>query len=181
MSTNDVPGHDPANNDKLAMGCWAEHKDGSLIFVESTEGNRVVYSIFDTAKEPIVAYRDAMPEINFKRQFSWDPSDKSKDRWTWHDKTPFDWDRVIRKGATDGPYYASADGLKTAAQRVADSLQLRARELDVDRYSNMQDQELARTGAIFSKLTKAINDLPTMVADAVKSAIGSPNSRKKKR
>lgn len=49
MSTNDVPGANPKNADVLAMGCWAEHEDGSLIFVESVEGGTVVYSIFDIA------------------------------------------------------------------------------------------------------------------------------------
>jgi len=33
MSTNDVPGAKAANNDALAMGCWAEHADGSLILM----------------------------------------------------------------------------------------------------------------------------------------------------
>lgn len=31
MSTNDVPGAKTENRDVLAMGCWAEHEDGSLI------------------------------------------------------------------------------------------------------------------------------------------------------
>lgn len=50
MSTNDVPGANPVNGDKLGMGCWAEHQDGSMILVEGTEGNRVIYSIFDMAR-----------------------------------------------------------------------------------------------------------------------------------
>jgi hypothetical protein len=62
MSTQDVPGHGSAKSDTLAMGVWGEHNDGSLLFVESTEGGRVIYSIFDMAQMPIVEYRDAMPD-----------------------------------------------------------------------------------------------------------------------
>ena len=58
MSTNDVPGADPRNSDELATGCWAEHEDGSLIFVESTEVNRVIYSVFDMSRTPPLEYRD---------------------------------------------------------------------------------------------------------------------------
>jgi len=63
MSTNDVPGHNPVNNDELRSNCWAEHDDGSLILVQSTEGGRVIYMMFDLSVEPVVEYRDAMPEI----------------------------------------------------------------------------------------------------------------------
>lgn len=97
MSTNDVPGANPANNDELRMGCWAEYEDESLIFVYSTEMGRVVYTIFYVSESPVVEYRDAMPEAQFKDQFSWDPDDDSV-KWTWHDKMPFPWDRVIRAG-----------------------------------------------------------------------------------
>ena len=54
MSTTDVPGANPANRDELGVGSWAEHADGSLIFVESTEGDRVVYSMFDVSAEPVM-------------------------------------------------------------------------------------------------------------------------------
>lgn len=113
MSTNDVPGHKASNNDVLAMGSWAESKDGSLIFVESVENGRVIYSMFDTRHTPVLEYREAMPESDFKPAFSW-KADRSglKDKkasgvpadilWTWHDKMPFPWDRVIKNGARDG-------------------------------------------------------------------------------
>src|SRR5437868_2055043 len=104
MATTDVPGANPANGDQLKMGCWAEHSDGSLIFVESTEGGRVVYSIFDMSKMPIIEYRDAMPEDTFKKTFSRRDGNLliRTINWTWHDKTPFPWDRVIKAGALDG-------------------------------------------------------------------------------
>lgn len=141
MSTNDVPGANPANRDKLAMGCWAEHSDGSLILVESVEpegagptvkSNRVVYSIFDLGLVQPVEYRDAMPEDGFKKQFSWkaDRGAKVDDeiRWTWHDKKPFPWERVFDDFPA-GQRMASAVATRTAAQKVADSIGLRAQEL----------------------------------------------------
>lgn len=80
MSTNDVPGAIENNHDELAMGCWAEHEDGSLLFVESTEGGRVIYSIFNMSVEPIVEYRDAMPLRGFEDLFSWSRKKKSVSR-----------------------------------------------------------------------------------------------------
>lgn len=115
MSTDDVPGYKPEHRDELAMGCWAEHADGSLIVVESTEGGRVVYSIFDTSLKPVTEFRDAMAEGAFKTQYSW----KGKgDRWTWHDKTPFPWDRVIAAGARPGTRYADVEDTLSEAERV---------------------------------------------------------------
>lgn len=43
MSTNDVPGFDPANGDELHMGCWAEHKKAAAY----------------TGKQPITRLRTA--------------------------------------------------------------------------------------------------------------------------
>lgn len=142
MSTNDVPGANPANRDKLAAMCWAEHRDGSLILVESVEPDvggksRVVYSIFDLGLVQPVEYRDAMPEDGFKKVFSWVPGDVEDDgddddlgkiRWTWHDKTPFPWSRVFDDFPA-GQRMASAVATRTAAQRVADSIGVRAQEL----------------------------------------------------
>lgn len=121
MSTNDVPGAKVANNDELAMGCWAEHEDGSLLVVESTEGSRVIYSMFDLSKKQIIEYRDAMPEDDFKEEFSWDPNKAGSVRWTWHDKTPFPWDRVIKQGARDGMHLPSADDYQAVAEKIARS------------------------------------------------------------
>lgn len=128
MSTNDVPGSVLANRDVLAMGCWAEHDDGSLVFVESVEGGRVVFSVFDMAVEPKVEYRTALPEDGFKERFSWDPhrdDDDDNIRWTWHDKTRFPWETVMASFPA-GEKYVSAHDQETAAQRVARSLDLRA-------------------------------------------------------
>ena len=146
MSTNDVPGAKAANGDVLAMGCWAEHEDGSLILVESVEAGSVVYSIFDVAQEPPVEYRDAMPEQGFKTRFSWPTKDVI--RWTWHDKTPFPWTRVMRDFPAGAKHVTAKDHLSAAA-RVAESLQLRAEALrDRDLERPVQRAALAIAEAI---------------------------------
>lgn len=170
MSTNDVPGNDPDNADELHSGCWAEHDDGSLIFVTDTENGRVIYSMFDMSKEPIQEYRDSMAEERFKKFFSWndaDPYNKvgkkgkktvPKEKWVWHDKTPFPWDKIIKHGATDGPRYASATDLLTAAERVAQSLKLRASEVSGD-LSHLTERTIRRAGGILDKLKRAASEL----------------------
>ena len=151
MSTNDVPGAKPENRDKLAMGCWAEHEDGSLIFVESVEGGSVVYSIFDLAKDPPVEYRDAMPEKGFKRQFSWKGDDDIK--WTWHDKTPFPWDRCM-KDFPSGTKEPSALATISAAERIKNSLNLRA--------SQLRPIQTKKGRKILKKLSKTLQQVEEM-------------------
>ncbi len=180
MSTNDVPGANPSNHDQLGMGNWAEHKDGSLIFVESTEGNRVIYSVFDMSRDPPIEYRDAMPEVNFKKNYTWDPK-VSSDKWTWHDKTPFPWDRIIKGGIKDGFRPAAAQHTvnaaqeimesqnrfakeatedRTAAQRVADSLHLEGQEIDRSNIMHRVDQTMSAMSGVLSRLADAISNLP---------------------
>jgi len=141
MSTNDVPGANSIHNDVLAMGCWAEHKDGSLILVNSTEGGRVIYSIFDVDTDPITEFRDAMPEKGFEKHFSWKKGIKNSVKWIWHDKTPFPWDRIIKQGAKDGIRYASAHDQLNAAQKVAKSLTLHGKDFDKEVLDHVQDIE----------------------------------------
>ena len=155
MSTNDVPGANPKNNDELAMGCWAEHEDGSLIIVESTEDKRVIYSIFDMSKESITEYRDAMPIISFEKTFSWNAK-TSKEKWTWHDKTPFPWNRIIKKGFSDGSKLPSADHIISAAERVAESLRLRGEEVDHD-IRHRCDDTRTRVNTILDKIGSALD------------------------
>lgn len=162
MSTNDVPGlkdntGKSKHNDELAMGAWAEHDDGSLIFVESVEDGRVVYSVFDLAETEVVEYRDAMSELGFKKAFSWDSDDKIIDSpWTWHDKTAFPWDRVIASGSKQGTRHASADQLLSAAERVARSRAMHRRQFDYD-------SALAKAGSvgrtIVDKVQRALGEL----------------------
>ena len=142
------------------MGCWAEHDDGSLIFVESTEGGRNIYSVFDMDKKPVVEYRDSMADGAFKKQYSYDGG--KKDRWTWHDKTAFPWDRIIKAGAKDGVRHASADDLITAAERVRRSREInRGHDVDPEEVLSRVDR-LGETAAnLVRKLQKAISDLPS--------------------
>lgn len=161
LSHNDVPGlkddsGKSKHNDELAMGCWAEHEDGSLILVEGTEDGRVVYSVFDLSDE-IVEYRDAMSELGFKKAFSWTEDDKIIDSpWTWHDKTPFPWDTVIASGSRQGGRPASADHLMSAAEKVARSRDMHRRAFDYD-------SALMRAGAtgrkIVDKVQRALGEL----------------------
>lgn len=160
MSTPDVPGSNPANRDVLSMGCWAEHDDGSLILIESTENNRIIYSIFDMAKDPIIEYRDAMPDVSFKSTYSWKPGKPKQDKWTWHDKTAFPWDRVIKTGFSDGQRFASAAGLQTAAERVAESLRLRGQKFDADQHQHKAPTQVPITAnVIMDKLGRAFQEL----------------------
>lgn len=152
MSTNDVPGANPANADVLAMGCWAEHDDGSLIFVESVEAAKVVYSMFDVAVKPPVEYRHVMDEPQFKMYFTWKPGEvadaqgkpaagrtqrTSGERWTWHDKTLFPWTRVLGD-FPPGQRDVVAEHTLSAAERVAQSLNIRAEAIR-DRYRTVAE------------------------------------------
>lgn len=130
MSTHDVPGANPANRDRLAGGAWAEHDDGSLILVHQIEAGTVVYSIYDLSREPYVEYTDSMAETTFKTRFSWRPEDHDDDDliWTWHDQTPFPFDRVF-ENFTPQTRSVSAIATMTAAERVAESLQLQAQRV----------------------------------------------------
>lgn len=156
MSTDDVPGANPSNGDELKMGCWAEHDDGSLMFVYSTESNRVIYSLFDLQTPPPMEYRDAMAEATFKKAFSWRTG--STEKWTWHDKTPFPWDRIIKAGIRDGLRPASAADQLSAARRVADNLRIHGAAV-TDDLSHMAETTVRRSSGIWDKLSRAVAEL----------------------
>jgi hypothetical protein len=166
MSTNDVPGYNSNNRDELTMGCWAEHEDGSLIFVESVENHRVIYSIFDMCKDPLVEYRDALSEDDFKKNFSWVDTTTAKKsskslnlKWTWHDKTRFPWERVIKSGAKDGLRYACASDMMTAAERVAESLKLRAQAVSDRTHMVETTRSPSKIGGFLRTLANALDEL----------------------
>lgn len=161
MGTHDVPSHKSAAADELMMGCWSEHKDGSLILVESTEGGRVVYSIFDMEKSPIVEYRDAMAEGAFKVAFSWDPKDPNSQKWLWHNRTLFPWDRIIKAGGKDGVKHASADEQLNAAERVRRSREIhRGEPVDTEAAKRKVDTLAGKAKSILKRLQEAISNLP---------------------
>jgi len=157
MSTEDVPGANPANKDVLAAGCWAEHEDGSLLYVKGTENDQVVYELYDLDQDPPVSYQDAMREEAFKKAFSYPPVGRSKEKWTWHDKTPFPWHRVMRTFDKPRPDYADVHDRLSAAERTARSLRLRAQKLTPEGVAPMTPQSVPAGGrGIVAKLKKAI-------------------------
>lgn len=96
MATLDVPGANPDNKDVLGVGNWAEHNDGSLILINSLNDDRVIFSVFDMIKG--VEHRSTMPVDEFNRQFSANLEKQPgelDDKWLWHDKTEFPWDRLF--------------------------------------------------------------------------------------
>lgn len=128
MSIQDVPGANLVNKDVLTVGCWAEHQDGSLIFIKGTENNQIVYELHDTQTKQY--YPDAMRAFDFKTAFSFPPTGKSAFKWTWHDKTPFPWARVMQSVGRPVPRHADVRDMLSAAAQVAESLKLRAVKLE---------------------------------------------------
>lgn len=161
MSTNDVPGASASNNDILHQGCWAEHEDGSLIYVYATEGGRVVYEMFDMSAAPIIRFSHAYAEAEFKRRFSWPPAGTSTEKWTWHDKTHFPWDRVIAAGDKPATRYGSADDMLSAAARVAKSIGVEGTTTDVTDLRHLIDQVTSHPAAqaIIKGVQEAISKL----------------------
>lgn len=171
MATHEVPGSNPANNDELAMGCWAEHEDGSLLIVNSTEGGDVIYEMFDVSKDPPISYRDVMKESDFKSYFSWKSGDSGKgkkkklfkglkpgqEKWLWHDKTAFPWDRVVDEHS--GQRYASAAGQLSAAERVAQAIGAEGKEIEKSQYGHKLEQTLSKVNTMMDKFNRAISEL----------------------
>lgn len=156
MATNDVPGANPANADVLATGCWAEHDDGSLLFVKGTENSQVVYELYDIAQDPSVYYQDAMREDAFKESFSYPPVGQSADKWTWHDKTPFPWNKVMKTFDKPRPVHADVHDTLSAAARVAQSLRLRAKQLTEQDVAQGTDQVRTKGRSILERIERAI-------------------------
>lgn len=156
MATQDVPGANPANKDILASGCWAEHDDGSLLYVKGTEGGQVVYEIYDLAQDPPVYYQDAMREAAFKKQFSYPPAGSSPEKWTWHDKTPFPWAKVMKTFDKPRPVHADVHDTLSAAARVAQSLRLRAQKLTEDDVAPMTEQVRTKGRSILERFERAL-------------------------
>src|SRR5882724_11760310 len=119
MSTNDVPGLNPRNQDTLHAGCWAEHADGTLLYVLSTENHNVIFELYDMSDPNApIEFRDAMGQKEFEKKFTWDPKNPASVKWTWHDKTMFPWDRVLKK-FKPGVKPVSAQALIDDADKVA--------------------------------------------------------------
>jgi hypothetical protein len=156
MSTQDVPGANPVNKDVLASGCWAEHDDGSLLFVKGNEAGQVVYELYDLDQQPPVYYQDAMREDAFKTQFSFPPVGKSPEKWTWHDKTPFPWTRVMKTFDKPRPVHADIHDTLTAAARVAQSLRLRAQKLAEENIGPRAEQVVRKGRGVMERIERAL-------------------------
>lgn len=160
MATEDVPGANPKNADVLHSGCWAEHPDGSLLFVKGTEQQQVVYELYDLSQDPPVYYQDAMREDAFKPAFSYPPTGTSSEKWTWHDKTAFPWSRVMKTFDKPRPMHADVHDTLSAAARVAQSLRLRAQRLAPEEIGHMAEQTVPNGGrSIVERIQKAIGVL----------------------
>jgi len=153
MATHDVPGSNPANQDVLSAGCWAEHDDGSLVYVKGTERDQVVYEIYDVAQDPPVFYQDAMNKDAFESQFSYNDNIK----WLWHDKTPFPWDRVMRTFDKPRPEYADVADQLTAADKVAQSLKLRAQRVEQEEITPRTEQRRRHARSVTERLMSALD------------------------
>lgn len=171
MSTNDVPGANAANNDQLAMGCWAEHEDGSYILVLSTENDEVIFSMFDTKDPTVPQFNDKLPRKEFERHFSWDSKNSKSIKWTWHDKTPFPWDLIIKHGASkDGVMPSSAGSqIESAAAVMAKILGINKKDFNPEDFTNMMEKESPKN--ILKIIQSKIDECP----------VGSDNKKDKKK
>lgn len=162
MATKAVPGADKKNFDSLDVGCWAEDEDaqdpsvvgGSLVFIAGFENGQVVYQMYDLANG--MFYQDAMLKKDFKSFFSVPPIGSSKVEWTWHDKTPFPWNRVMKRFTRPAPHHADVIEQLSAAERVAQDLNLRGRELEEQDISHNIDQDRTRGMAIIEAIAEAV-------------------------
>lgn len=160
MSTNDVPGAKSSNNDKLSRGCWAEHDDGSLIYVKDIDENdRVIFEIYDLVLNPPAYYPHALAKTDFEKKFSY--RNKNDIKWTWHDKTAFPWDKIMQIIDTPLPVFSAADQI-SAAERVANSLRARMHDLNIQHVENLSGQKvLSRKQAkkFMNRIKEAIMDM----------------------
>jgi hypothetical protein len=98
-----------------------------------------------------------MSEVSFKSTFSWKPGSQNE-KWTWHDKTPFPWDRIIKRGFPDGGRMPGAEHILTAAERVAESLRLKGAGIAQDIRHRGEDTR-KRVDMIWDKIGRALDEL----------------------
>lgn len=160
MATSDVPGAKASNNDKLHRGCWAEHADGSLIYIKDIDENdRVIFEIYDLALNPPAYYPHALAKTDFEKKFSYNK--QSDIKWTWHDKTAFPWDNVMKAIDSPLPVMSVADQI-SAAERVANSLRSRMHNLDTQHVEDLSGRRVrSRNEAkgIMARIRNAIIEL----------------------
>jgi hypothetical protein len=178
MATDAVPGADPKNLDTLSVGCWAEDaKQTSLVLVVGHEGGSVVFDLYDLDQQPPLFYRDAMIEEEFKRFFSVPPTGKSDIRWTWHDKTNFPWDRVMKRLSTKAPQHADVEEQLTVAQRVAQKLGLRGRKLAEEDITARSTDRRTRGMAVLEKIADVLGAVVEPVEITSERAALEPSTK----
>jgi hypothetical protein len=157
MATTAVPGADPRNLDDLSVGCWAEDAKGtSLIHVIGHEGGSVIFQLYDLEQDPPLFYQDAMLEKEFKGFFSVPPIGTSEVRWTWHDKTTFDWNRVMKRLSMKTPNYADVEDQLTITQKIAQTLGMRGRRLAQEDVTARSGERRDRVVGIMERIADAI-------------------------
>jgi hypothetical protein len=160
MATQAVPGADPRNLDDLSVGCWAEDKDRtSLIHVIGHEGGSVVFQLYDLHEDPSLYYQDAMMEDEFKDFFSVPPVGSSDVPWTWHDKTTFPWDRVMKRFSGKAPQYADVQDHLSVAQKIAQKLGLRGKRLAKEEVTPQVEQRRNRGMAIIERIAESVGKM----------------------
>lgn len=170
MSTPDVPGYNPKNNDKLSKGNWAEHEDGSLIYVtDITPKGKVIFELIDLKnRNNPLKYTHAKDLRDFQKSFSYNPksSDIDQIKWTWHDKSPFPWEVVMKQLTNPTPLLPDVMDEPNAATKVAQSLQCRLVEtltekdaLEMGGLTKKEGPSTARS--IFQRLRDAMNAFST--------------------
>jgi hypothetical protein len=156
MATQAVPGADPRNLDDLSVGCWAEAKDGSLLHVIGHEGGSVVFQLYDLDEDPPFYYQDAMLEADFKQEFSVPPIGTSRVPWTWHDKTDFPWDRVMKRFSGKAPQYADVEDHLSIAAKIGRKLGMRGRRMAKEDLAARSGEGRDRGMRIIERLADAI-------------------------
>lgn len=160
MSTNAVPGANPKNRDYLERGAWAEDKDQtSLVHVIGREDGSIVFQIYDLSEDPIIFYQNALIESEFKTFFSVPPVGTSDVTWTWHDKTDFPFDRVMKRFSSKASYHADVKDQLSVAQRIAAALHIKGKRLTKEDVSAQVEREHNRGMAIIDVVTEALGKI----------------------
>jgi len=160
MSTNAVPGANPVNKEYLDRGAWAEDKDQtSLVHVIGKEAGSIVFQIYDLSEDPIIFYQDAMIESEFKNFFSVPPVGTSDVVWTWHDKTDFPFDRVMKRFSSKASHHADVKDQLSVAQRIAAKLHIKGKRLTEEDVSAQTEQERGRGLAIIDAIGDALSKI----------------------
>lgn len=101
----------PAALERAGVGCWAEHRDGSMAVVEALLNGQVHYLVIDRTGRAIIERWGRIPLARFRRECA--PGGLLADGWAWHD-SPFPAERAYK------PLRDPRRPSDTAAGRVAD-------------------------------------------------------------